>query len=159
MPENSTRVYATQTIRIVKRARTPARYAYEWLTDYRSDDGRLSESRPKYRVLRMAKDRVVRIRVSEAKGSTPPIAIELIRLRPPNAWHVDQIDEQDLATVDYKVTPIDRTNSRIELRIIERWMSPKYPSRTEYEASTGVYWNRLVEAMEKRYRSGKPATG
>ena len=159
MPENSTRVYETQSIRLSKVAETPARYAYEWLTDYRADDGKLSTSRPRYRVIRVAKDRVIRVRISRTKVRTPPIAVELVRLKPPNSWHVDQIDETDLATVDYKVMPLGRSRCRITLHIIERWMAPKHPSLSEYRTSTGKYWDTLVSALEVRYRSGKPAIG
>ena len=159
MPANSRRIYATQSIHIVKVARAPARYVYEWLTDYRSDDGRLSSSRPRYRVLRLAKNRVIRIRISRAKGSTPPIAVDFVRLSPPNAWHTDQIDEADLASVDYRVIPLGRTRAKIDLRITERWMTPKFPTSTEYHRSTAAYWDQIVRALEESYRSGKPATG
>lgn len=159
MPENSRRVYETQSIGLSKVAETPARYAYEWLTDYRADDGRLSPSRPRFRVIRVARDRVVRIRIARTKNRTPPIALELVRLKPPNSWHVDQIDERDLATVDYKVTSLGRSRCRITLHILERWMTAKHPTLSEYRDSTGEFWDSLVKALEARYRSGKPAIG
>lgn len=159
MPENSKRVFATQSIRITKTANTPARYAFEWLTDYRADDGKLSKSRPRFQVHRVAEGRVVRIRIPRSPTRNPPIAVELVRLGPGTTWHVDQIDEGDLAAVDYRVTPLGRKRCRIDLLIVERWMTRTHPSAVEYRTSTGAFWDRIVRALERRYRSGAPAVG
>jgi hypothetical protein len=159
MPEQSRRVYATYTVRFSKTVRAPVRYAYDWCTDFRNDDGKFSRSKPRFRVLRVGPDRVVRIRTPRVRARTPAIALELIRLNPPDAWHVDQIDEADLETTDYKVSRITPKQTRVTLVITERWMVPRHPARSEYRRAVTRYWDGLVAALEKRYQSGLPARG
>jgi len=157
MPKSSDRIYQTQRLRISKVVEAPLKFVYQWCTDFRDDDGKLSTSKPRFKTLRPAPDRVLRIRLSNAKAGTPDIAVDLVRLMPPNAWHVDQIDETDLAAVDYRLSPHGPNKTRVTLDITERWMTPRHPDRREYLESTGHYWDRLVAAIEKRYRSGQPA--
>ena len=159
MPANSQRVFASYAIRLAKTVQAPAKYVFDWATDLQSADGQYYQSKPRFQVLQLEKDRVVRIRVSKQRGQRPKIALELIRLRPPNAWHVDQIDETDLETTDYRVTPLGRKRSRITLLIRERWMTPKYPSRGAYQTSSSRFWDGLIAALEKRYQAGHPAKG
>ncbi len=85
------------------------------------------------------------------------IAVDLVRLEPPNRWHVDQIDETDLATVDYRVTRLGPRRTRVDLEIVERWMTPNHPSHSAYQQSTAAYWDRLVAALEDSYLGGRSA--
>ena len=159
MPKDSRHIHAEQRFRLSKTVAAPAQYVYEWLTDYRADDGKLSRSHARYKVVRVGDDRLVRIRIVSPVSGNSSVAVDLIRLYPPSAWHTDQIDETDLATVDYRVTRLAPKRSRIDVRVLERWMTPKYPQPAEYRKSTSEYWDHLVSALEKRYRSGKPAIG
>lgn len=159
MPERGLRVFATQRIRFSKVVQAPLAYAYDWFTDYRDDDGKFSESRPRFKVTQLSRDRVLRVRFSGRRKRSPRIAVELVRLKPPAAWHVDQIDETDLAAVDYRLRPLGPKRTRVDLDIVERWMTPKFPPRAEYARSTSAYWDRLVAALETRYRQGRPARG
>lgn len=159
MPENSRQVYATHAARISKVISVPLRYAFEWCTDFRPDDGKFSRSKPRFRVLKLSEDRVVRVRTSPPKLKPLNVAVELVRLRPPYAWHVDQIDEADLDSVDYKLTRLGPKKTRLSLHLVERWMVPKYPSKAEWVRGTSLYWDRLVAALEERYRQGLPARG
>lgn len=159
MPESGRTIYATHVGRVSKVVDAPLRYVFEWLTDYRSTDGKFSRSRPRFRVVRLSKDRIVRIRYSRPGTGPLAVAIELVRLRPPNAWHVDQIDEADLDSVDYKLTRLGPKKTRISLVLVERWMVPKFPAKSEWVKSTGVFWGRLVDAIEEQYQKGVPARG
>lgn len=159
MPETSRRIYATHVARISKVIAVPRRYAYEWCTDYRTDDGRFSRSKPRFHVLQLSKDRVVRVRYLPQRAQPPKVAVELVRLRPPDAWHLDQIDEADLNTVDYKLTRLGPKKTRLTLDLVERWMVPNFPSKADWTRNTGIYWGRLVASLEERYRRGLPARG
>ena len=159
MPESSRRIYATHVVRISKEVAVPIRYAYDWCTDFRTDDGKFSGSGPSFRVLRLSKDRIVRVRSSSKRSDSLKVAVELIRLHPPDAWHLDQIDEADLNTVDYKLTRVGAKKTRLTLDLVERWMIPDYPSKSEWVLGTNQYWDELLAELEARYRSGKPARG
>lgn len=159
MPESGRRVYATHVGRVSKVIAAPLRYAYDWLTDYRNDDGKLSRSRPRFQVTRLSKDRVVRVRYSPPRTKPLLVAVELVRLHPPDAWHLDQIDEADLNSVDYKLTRLGPKQSRITLVLVERWMIPNFPPKADWMRGTNLVWDRLVAALEEDYRRGRPARG
>lgn len=159
MPENSRRVFATHTGHFSKTVAVPLRYVYDWCTDFRSDDGKFSSTKPRFRVVKVSPRRVVRVRVANTRAKDPPVAVEIIRLSPPDSWHVDQIDEHDLEAVDYKLTALSPKKTRVSLVIVERWMLPEFPKKTEWLRSTIEYWDRLAQAIEERYRDGQPAKG
>lgn len=159
MPESGRRVYATHVVRVSKVMAVPLRYAYDWCTDYRTDDGKFTRSRPRFQVLQLSKDRLVRVRCSPPKMKPMRVALELVRLRPPDAWHLDQIDEADLNSVDYKLTRLGPKKTRLTLDLVERWMVPDFPAKADWVRGTNLYWDSLVVALEKRYRRGLPARG
>lgn len=156
MPAQGERVYATQRIRISKTVEAPLSYVYRWCTDFREDDGRFSSSRPAFRVIRAGRDRVARVRIGPPVKGKRRVAAEVVRLRPPRAWHVDQVDEDDLASIDYRLTSLGPRRTRLVLSILERWMTPKHPSVEEYRTSTGRYWDVLIEALQRAYQAGRP---
>ena len=161
MPGRGHRVFATHSIEVSTTVNAPLGYVYDWCTDYRTDDWKVSGSgrRPRFRVLRPSPRRVIRMRFSPEKSKDPAIALELIRLEPPDAWHLDQIDETDRQTIDYKLTALGPAKTRLDLHITERWVVPKHPTRKEYQERTKEVWNQFVGFLELRYRSGRPAKG
>ena len=161
MPHGSRRVYATQRIRVIKVVKAPADYVYEWCTDHRSDDWKVARlgTHPRFRVIKISAHRVVRIRLTDQGGSDPDIAVDLVRLQPPDRWHTDQIDEEELETVEYRVTPISPRSSRLEVRVIDRWMTPRFLSPAETRKRVSGGWDRYVGLIESRYRTGRGARG
>lgn len=159
MPDERRRVYATHTGRFSKTVDAPLRYVYDWCTDFRPDDSKLSGSRSKHRVIKVSPERLIRIRVASNGARNPPMAVELIRLNPPDAWHKDTVDENDLDSIDYKLTALGPKRCRVSLVLVERWMIPKYPRKVDWVRSSSEYWDELVRSIEERYRSGRPAKG
>jgi hypothetical protein len=161
MPERGHRFYGTTSVRVSLVIAAPSRYVYDWCTDYRSDDGRLSKARPRpsFRVIRISPRRVVRIRVARGSGRDPALTVERIRLNPPRSWHQDQIDETDEQSVDYRVTAVGRARTRFQLLSTERWLTPDFPSREALRAQITTTWTRFAEAIEADYRAGRPARG
>lgn len=161
MADRGHRVYATQTVRISKTIEATLPYVYAWSTDYRSDDSTLSVSRPRprFRVVRLSKHRLLRIRLTGRGSGDPMIAVDLVRLAPPNAWHTDQIDEEDREAVDYRLTALGARRTRLDLLITERWVIPHPPSGADVRRRASGAWDRYKAFIEESYRSGRPARG
>ncbi|MGD0257632.1 MAG: hypothetical protein ABSB90_07115 [Thermoplasmata archaeon] len=161
MPELGHRVYGTTTVRLSLVIHAPSRYVYDWCTDYRSDDGRFSSRRPgpSFRVIKISPRRVLRIRVARGTGREPAIAVDLVRLNPPRSWHLDQIDEADRQSLDYRVSSVGRARTRLHLLVTERWVTPKFPTREALRAQVARTWARFATAIEADYRAGRPARG
>ena len=90
---------------------------------------------------------------------SPRVAVELVRLNPPDAWHKDQIGVTDLDAVDYKLARLGSGRTRVTLSITERWMTRKHPTRSQWVSNANKYWDILVAALEEDYRKGIPAKG
>lgn len=161
MPPDSRRVYATQRIRVTKVVRAPPAYVFDWCTDYRSDDWKVARpgTHPRFRVVKLSPHRLLRIRLTDREGTDPEVAVDLIRLEPPDRWHTDQIDEQELETVDYLARAIGRNRTRLEIRVTDRWMTPRFHSRVVTAQRVNGAWDRYVGLIESRYRGGLPAKG
>ncbi len=161
MPHDSRRVYATQRIRVSRRVRARASYVFAWCTDYRSDDWKVSRAgtHPRFQVVRLSPRRILRIRLTGREGRDPDVAVDLIRLDPPFRWHTDQIDEEELEAVDYRVTALGRDRSRLDVSVTDRWMTPHHLSRAETAERVNGAWDRYIGLIEARYRSGLPARG
>jgi hypothetical protein len=161
MAERGHRIYATQTLRVSRRINAPLKYVYDWCTDYRSDDWKLSTRRPRTQthVVRLSKGRVVRVRSTPVGRKDPAISVDLVRLSPPRFWHTDQIDEGDRMSLDYRLTRLGPRTTRIDLLCTEHWIVPQHPSHAKMIQQIGATWDRLIGHLEKRYRSGLPARG
>jgi hypothetical protein len=161
MPERGHRIYGTTTVRVSLVIHAPSRYVYDWCTDYRSDDGRFSNRRPRpsFRVIRISPRRVLRLRISQGSGRDPAIAVDLVRLNPPHSWHLDQIDETDRQSLDYRVSAVGRARTRLQLLSTERWVTPEFPTREELRAQIAKTWAHFAAALEADYRAGRPARG
>ena len=159
MPENGRRVFATHTGRLSKIIDAPIRYVYDWCTDFRPDDAKLEGSKSRHRVMRVSPQRLVRVKVASNGAKNPPMNVELVRLSPPNAWHKDTIGEEDLDSMDYKLTALGPNKTRMSLVMVERWMVPKFPKKADWIRASNAYWDELVVAIEERYQKGLPAKG
>jgi len=167
MPERGHRVYGTTRVRVSLLVHAPWRYVYDWCTDYRSDDARLSSRRPRpiYRVIRISPRRVVRVRLYRGSGLGPAtfdhnrLAVDVVRLNPPHSWHLDQIDDTDQQALDYRVSAVGPARTRLQLVSTERWVTPKFPTREAHRAQVAKTWARLAAALEADYRAGRPARG
>lgn len=161
MAEPGHRVYATHTVHVSQEIEAPLKYVYEWSTDYRPDDWRLStrRPRPRFHVVKVSPQKVVRIRVVPDPARDPDIAVDVVRLSPPDAWHTDQIDAADLMAIDYRLERLGAKRTRIKLLVTERWLFAKHPTRAELTQRVQATWNRLALLIEARYRSGRPARG
>jgi hypothetical protein len=161
MPGRGHRIYGTTTVRVSVVIDAPSRYVYDWCTDYRSDDGRFSSRRPRprFRVIRISPRRVLRVRVSRGSGRDPAIAVDLVHLDPPHSWHLDQIDETDRQSLDYRVSAVGRARTRLQMLVTERWVTPDFPTREALRAQVARTWARFAAAIEADYRAGRPARG
>lgn len=155
------RVFATEHFRLSKTIEAPLPFVYDWLTDYRTDDATLFSAKlhQSFRVVKLSPRRTMRIRITPAPGSDPKIAVDLVRLSPPDRWHTDQIDEDDLEAVDYRLTAQGAKRTRLSIWITERWLNPRHPSHALMARQAHEVWDRYVAQIEARYRSGKPAIG
>jgi hypothetical protein len=72
--------------RVRKIINAPLRFVYDWCTDHREDDNKITGSTAEFRILQKTNRRVIYLRTNESHGKTVT-AVKMVTLRPPNAWH------------------------------------------------------------------------
>jgi len=109
--------------------------------------------------VKLSPRRLLRIRVTPTPAADPFVAVDLVRLQPPDSWHTDQIDEDDLEAVDYQLTSLGPARTRLDLRVTERGLIADHLSREETLRRLTAARDRYALRLEARLRRGRPAKG
>ena len=93
----------TRTYRVSKIIDAPLPYVYEWCTDFREDDGEITGSNSKRKILEKTERRVI-YTVAYMEDGIEKGHVSVVMLNPPNSWHLDTAgDEVEQETGDYKL--------------------------------------------------------
>jgi hypothetical protein len=141
------------TYRVTKTINAPLKFVYDWCTDYREDDNQITGSKTQFRILQKTNRRVVYLRTSELDGKTM-IGVKMVTLRPPKAWHLDQVGEDEDAIGIYKLTREGPEHTRLDMTFTERYKISNAPTKEEDRNHTSRMWDKYVAALEKDYAAG-----
>jgi len=141
------------TYRVVKAINAPLKFVYDWCTDYREDDNELTGSKTQFKILQKTNRRVIYLRTSERDGKTM-IGVKMVTLRPPKAWHLDQVGEDEDAIGIYKLTRVGPERTRLDMTFTEKYRISDAPSKEEDRNDTAQMWDKYVAALEKDYAAG-----
>ena len=97
------RYTARHTYSLTKTINAPLKFVYDWCTDYREDDNQITGSRTQFKILQKTNRRVIYLRTIELHGKTV-IGVKMVTLRPPKAWYLDQVGEDEDAIGIYRLT-------------------------------------------------------
>jgi hypothetical protein len=126
---------------------------YDWCTDFREDDYRITSSKARRKILEKTKDRVIYTSRYKSHGRTKK-AVNIVSLRPPNAWHLDFIGDEDNETGDYRLTRLGPQKTRLDMVFTEKYKTRNPPSKADDLSHTNEVWDKYVVALMKDYRRG-----
>jgi hypothetical protein len=142
----------SQTYRISKVIEAPLSFVYNWCTDYREDDGKLTGSRRKTKILEKTKSRT--IYTSSRKENGKLIGrVSVVSLMPPNAWHLDTAgDPLEQYTGDYKLTKLGSKKTRLDM-VFDTKYGPgaRVPTKDWWKDDSNKDWDKLILALMKDY--------
>ena len=142
------------TTRVSKSINAPLRYAYEWCTDFREDDSKLTGSTSKRRIVEKTKKRVVYVTVYEGADGKEKMAVSYVTLKPPNAWSLEQFGEEDYETGEYRLKRLGKGKTRLDMVFRETWREiAKIPTIQEQIDGTERAWDQFIAALERDYRA------
>ena len=142
------------TYSVTKMINAPLKFVYDWCTDYREDDNLITGSAAGIKILQKTNRRVIYLRTYQ-RNATTIIAVKMVTLRPPNAWHLDQVGEDEDATGTYKLTPLGSERTRLDMTFTEKYKISEVPTKEEDRKGTEQMWQKYVTAIEKDYASIK----
>jgi len=140
----------THKVHVAKIIRAPLRFVYDWCTDYRETDPRITGSKSKRKILMKTKHRVVYVATYRSRGKTRS-AVDVVTLYPPKAWHLDFIGDEDDETGDYVLSSLGPKKTRLDMTFTERYKVANGPSQAADVRSIHEIWDKYVPALEKEY--------
>jgi hypothetical protein len=143
------------TTRVSKVINTPLHYAYEWCTDFREDDSKLTGSSSQRRIVEKTKKRAVYVMIYKGADGKEKVAVSYVTLKPPHAWSLEQFGEEDYETGEYRLKSLGKNKTRIDMVFKETWKDiAKIPTIKEQTDGTNKSWDQFIAALEKDYKAG-----
>jgi hypothetical protein len=142
------------TTKVSKVINAPLRYTYEWCTDFREDDSKLTGSTSKRRILEKTKKRTVYVVVYQGADGKEKMAVSYVTLKPPNAWSLEQFGEEDYETGEYRLKSLGKEKTRLDMVFKETWKDiAKVPTMQEQIDGTNKAWEQFAAALERDYKA------
>ena len=136
----------------MKTIKAPLKFVYNWCTDYREDDNELTGSKAQFRILQKTSRRVIYLRTLERDGKTM-IGVKMVTLRPPRAWYLDQVGDDEDAIGVYRLTRAEPEKTRLDMKFTEKYKISGAPTKEQDRKETDQMWDKYVAALEKDYAS------
>lgn len=114
------------SVSVSKTIEAPLRFVFNWATDFKETDPKITGSSIKRSILLRTKHRVV-YADSYRSDSKPLIGASVVTLHPPNSWHLDYISDEDNEIGDYLLTPLGRGKTRIDMTFTEHYRIDSSP--------------------------------
>ncbi len=142
----------TQTYHLSKIIEAPLPFVYDWCTDFREDDGKLTGSTRERKILEKTQTRVISTQSYMEKGKEVGY-VSIVTLKPPNAWHLDtagNVREQE--TGDYKLIRLGKNRTRLDMVFqVEYGGGARVPSKKWWEDDSHKFWDKLIVALMSDY--------
>jgi hypothetical protein len=142
-----------QVVRVTKTVNAPARFVFNWCTDFRDDDPTLTGSKGQRKILEKTKKRAVYASVYPGADGKEKIGVNIVTFKAPTSWHLEYFGEEDNEIGDYKIVSLGKTKTKLNMVFKETWKVDPVPSIEEQIESTGKVWDKYVQALESEYNS------
>jgi hypothetical protein len=137
----------------------PIKYVYEWTTDYTEGDNQIWGGKHRRVILLKSRTKTVYASYKDGTDGKPKLAVRVVTLNPSNySWHLDYYAEEDTETGEYKLTPLAKEKTRLDMVFHNKWKIGKGPSTENFEKETNLVWEKFADALEKDYNAGKKAS-
>ena len=128
------------------------KFVYDWLTDYREDDNKITGSNRQFKILQKTKRRVIYLSTYERDGRKVT-AVKIVTLQPSKAWHLDQVGEVEDVIGEYRLKRVGPRKTRLDMKFTEKYKVNDAPTKNEDRNQTGEMWDKFVIALENDYAS------
>ena len=138
--------------------RAPLSFAFDWCTDYTPDDGKYAGEDKSIHLRRRIISKSRRRVVFENLYDVPSgwgWERHRVNLLPPNRWHCEGRGNYHESVLDYRLIPLSRNRTRLEMRWKSRpaeLATGPRPSRQAVERAVANLWKRRARALERDFR-------
>lgn len=140
----------TCTYRVTKIIKAPLRFVFNWCTDYREDDNKITGSKSKRTILEKTKRRVVYI-IQYPDRKQIKTGFNLVTLDASRSWHLDYFSQDDDEIADYALSRLGPQRTRLNMVFTEKWKTREVPKKAAYTKHINGIWDKYVAALEGDY--------
>jgi hypothetical protein len=144
----------SHALHVSKTIRAPLQFVYDWCTDYRDSDPKITGSKSKRKILLKNRHRVVYVVNYRSRGKQRS-AVDVVTLYPPRAWHLDFTGDEDDEIGDYVLTSLGPRKTRLDMKFKEHYKISRAPTQAQDVKSTHEVWDKYVAALERDYARKK----
>lgn len=130
----------------------PIEFVFDWCTDFREDDGKMTGSKAIRHFLERTKERVIWI-VNYDEAGKPKEGLRVVWLTRPRSWHLDTCgDHREVG--DYKLAPAGKNKTRLEMTFQFTYDDPEEViDKDVWENETLEQWQIYSRYLEKDYKA------
>jgi hypothetical protein len=147
LPDSYTK---SHSFRISKVIRAPLGFVYEWCTDYRESDTKITGSKAKRKILLKTSRFVIYTSSYKSRGKSMT-GVNIVSLHPPKRWHLDFLGDEDDETGQYRLTSLGRRKTRLDMSFTEHYKIRGAPTKSQDMKHTNEIWEKYVSALEREY--------
>lgn len=140
-----------RTCRFSKVINAPLRFVYDWCTDYREDDYKITGAKSRRLIIEKTKQRTVYI--TQQRGAKTGTAVNIVTLHPPNRWHLDSVGDQRNEIGEYHLKKLSPRSTRLDMVFKINWKIPPCPTRSEFMRHLNESWEKYATTLVKDYKS------
>jgi hypothetical protein len=144
----------THTYRVSKIINAPMKFVFDWCTDFREDDNQITGSKTQRKILEKTKHRVIYISAYERDGKGVS-GVNIVTLKPPNAWHLEYVGEEEDEIGRYKLKRLGPSRTRLDMIFTEKYRVNNAPTKEEDRSHTEQMWDKYVAALETDFSSSR----
>jgi hypothetical protein len=140
----------SHSFRVSKVIRAPLAFVYEWCTDFRESDARITGSKVKRKILLKTPRLVIYVSSYKSRGK-PMVGVNIVSLHPPKRWHLDFLGDEDDETGQYRLTKLGPRKTRLDMSFTEHYKIRGAPTKAQDMKHTGDIWDKYVSALDSEY--------
>jgi len=140
----------THSFRVSKIIHAELPFVYDWCTDYRESDPKITSSKAKRKILLKTKHRVIYTSAYRSGGKSKT-SVDVVTLYPPKWWRLDFVGDDDDETGDYRLTKLGPQRTRLDMSFTEHYKIRGAPTKAQDVKHTHEVWDKYVLALERDY--------
>jgi hypothetical protein len=141
-----------------KTIKAPIQFVFDWCTDFREDDYKLTDSTFRRTMYSRSGNRVVYVDEENLDGEVRRSKSE-VTLIPTDRWILHNVGDELDEDGEYRLRELDANSTSLKMVFKVRHKLEPIPSRARWEKDGNEFWNKLIVALEKEYREKQKIDG
>jgi len=138
---------------ITREIDAPLDYVYKWCTDFDEEDTKITGSSSCRIMIEKTSKRAIYAMINGTKGNSRG-RMYLVKLEPPNSWHMNAYGNGSDSTGDYNLAKISKNRTKLTVTFDHIYYDiTVMPAESKKKLDSQNTWNKYVSALEKDFRN------